>query len=92
MRPPNSRERQVMQHLRGAGWVNVTRLPDSPRTIAKLTVKGWVECQRTESGQAYRLTDLGLQVMKVPLPIRPSQNQAEAGRRLVEFGLKAKQK
>ena len=70
MKPPNSRERQVMQHLRGAGWVNATGLPDSPRTIAKLVKKGWVECQRTESGQAYRLTDLGLQAKKVPLPIR----------------------
>jgi hypothetical protein len=26
------RERQVMQHLRGAGWVNATGLPDTPRT------------------------------------------------------------
>jgi hypothetical protein len=39
MRPPNSRERQIMQHLRGAGWVNATGLPDSPRTLAKLVKK-----------------------------------------------------
>jgi hypothetical protein len=59
-----------MQHLRGAGWVSATGLSDNPRTIAKLVKKGWVECQRTESGQAYRLTDLGLQAKKAPLLIR----------------------
>jgi hypothetical protein len=59
-----------MQRLRGAGWVSATGLPESPRTLAKLIKKGWVECQRTESGRAYRLTDLGLQAKKVAIPIR----------------------
>ena len=31
--------------------------------------KGWIECQRTENGQAYRLTDLGLQANNAPLQI-----------------------
>jgi len=70
MKTPNSRERQVMQHLRGAGWVNATGLPDSPKIIANLITKGWVECLQTKSSQAYRLTDLGLQAKKAPLPIR----------------------
>jgi len=70
MKPPNSRERQVMQHLRGAGWVNASGLPDGPKIIANLITKGWVECQRTESGPAYRLTELGLQAKKAPLLIR----------------------
>ena len=62
-----------MQHLRGAGWVNATGLPDSPRIIANLITKGWVECQRTESGpasSAYRLTEMGLQAKKAPIQIR----------------------
>jgi len=70
MKPPNSRERQIMQHLRGAGWVKATGLPDSPRIISNLIKKGWVECQHTEGGQAYRLTELGLQAKKVPLQTR----------------------
>ena len=64
MKPPNSRERQFMQQLRGAGWVKATGLPDSPRILANLIKKGWVECQQTEAGQAYRLTELGLQAKK----------------------------
>ena len=70
MKPPKSRERQIMQQLRGVGWVKATGLPDSPRIIASLITKGWVECQRTERGSAYRLTELGLQAKKVPLLIR----------------------
>ena len=67
MKPPNSRERQFMQHLRGAGWVKATGLPDSPRILANLIKKGWVECQQTEAGHAYRLTELGLQAKKAPI-------------------------
>ena len=59
-----------MQLLRGAGWVKATRLPDSPRSIANLIGKGWIECQQTEGGQAYRLTELGLQAKKALLPVR----------------------
>jgi hypothetical protein len=69
MKPPNSRERQAMQHLRGAGWVKAAGLPDSPRIIANLIAKGWVECQQRENGSVYRLTEPGLQAMKAPLPI-----------------------
>ena len=59
-----------MQHLRGASWVNATGLPDSPRIIANLITKGWVECQQTESRTAYRLTEMGLQAKKAPIQIR----------------------
>jgi hypothetical protein len=69
---PNSRERQFMQHLRGAGWVKAFELPHGPRILANLIKKGWVESQQTESGQVYRLTELGLQAKKAPLPIQPS--------------------
>jgi len=70
MKPPNSRERQIMQHLRGAGWVKASSLPDHPRIMTNLIKKGWIECQRTENGQAYRLTDLGLEAKKAPLQTR----------------------
>jgi hypothetical protein len=74
MKPPNSRERQIMQQLRGAGWVKAIELPDSPKVIANLIRKGWVECLRTENGPAYRLTDLGLQAKKAPLQIYPGRH------------------
>jgi hypothetical protein len=60
MKTPNARERQIMQHLRGAGWVKAVRLPDSPRIIANLINKGWIECQQTVGSPSYRLTNLGL--------------------------------
>ena len=78
MKPPNSRERQIMQHLRGVGRVKAFELPDSPKILANLIGKGWVECQRTENGPAYRLTDLGLQAKKAPVQIRQtSRRQAK---------------
>ena len=70
MKPPNSRERQTMQHLRNAGWVKAMSMPDSPKMIPKLIGKGWVEIQQTKGGTAYRLTEPGLQEMKAPLPVR----------------------
>jgi hypothetical protein len=69
MKLPNSREREVMQHLRNAGWVKATGLPDAPKIVANLIAKGWVESQQTESGPAYRLTEPGLQAMKAPIPM-----------------------
>ena len=70
MKPPNSRERQIMQRLRGAGWVKAAGLPHSPRVFINLIRKGWVEVAQTEHGQMYRLTELGLQAKKAPLPMR----------------------
>jgi hypothetical protein len=70
MKPPNSRERQAMQRLPNSGWVKAMELPDRPKIIANLIRKGWVECQQTESGPTYRLTDLGLQARKEPLRIQ----------------------
>jgi hypothetical protein len=59
-----------MQHLRGAGWVKATGLPDSPTIIANLIGKGWIELQQTQSGPAYRPTEVGLQAKKQPLGLR----------------------
>ena len=59
-----------MQRLRNAGWVKATALSDSPKTLANLISKGWVEKLQTEDGPAYRLTDLGLRAKKAPVQIR----------------------
>ncbi|MDR3484549.1 MAG: hypothetical protein P4M05_06530 [Bradyrhizobium sp.] len=66
---PNHRERQLMQELRGAGWVKATALPESPRVIANLLSKGWIESSDPESALAYRLTDQGLAAKTAPVKI-----------------------
>jgi hypothetical protein len=60
----NHRERQWMQHLRGAGWVKANALPDSPAVIAKLLQNGWVEEHGMGHDRSYRLTDKGLAAKK----------------------------
>jgi hypothetical protein len=64
-------ERQFMQRLRGAGWVNASALPPSPRLVQTLLQKGWIET--TKSGPKnvvlYRLTEEGLEAKKLPIPI-----------------------
>jgi hypothetical protein len=87
MKTPNSRERQFMQHLRGAGWVKAFKLPHSPTVVANLVKRGWVECQETEGGQAYRLTEFGLEAMKAPLAMQPSPRKGP-----IEIGPKTKGK
>jgi hypothetical protein len=52
MPPPNHRERQIMQNLRGKGWVIATALPSSPKVIAGLLSKGWIERRDAEAAYA----------------------------------------
>jgi chromosome segregation and condensation protein ScpB len=70
MKPPNSRERQMMQRLRGVSWVKAFEVADSPKILANLIERGWVENQRTDGGKMYRLTDLGLEAMKAPIGLK----------------------
>ena len=68
----NHHERQLMQRLRGAGWVKASALPPSPRLVQTLLQKGWIET--TKSGPKnvvlYRLTEEGLNAKKLPVPVR----------------------
>jgi hypothetical protein len=64
---PNHRERQLMQKLRGAGWVNATALPESRKVIANLLARGWIEAN--EDATAYRLTEKGLDAKTAPVKI-----------------------
>ena len=60
-------ERQFMQRLRGAGWVNASALPSSPRLVQTLLH------ETTRSGPKtfvlYRLTEEGLNAKKLPIPV-----------------------
>ena len=61
MKPPNSRERQMMQQLRGVGWVKAFELADNPRVVANLA-----------DGQRYDVSPhIPGQAMKTPVNIGP---------------------
>jgi hypothetical protein len=66
---PNQRERQLMQQLRGAGWVKATALPPSPRTIEGLLGKGWIEQRGVGNETCYRITPKGLVAKTAPVRI-----------------------
>jgi DNA-binding PadR family transcriptional regulator len=56
-----------MQHLRGAGWVKATALPDSLKLIRNLVAKGWIERRQAQDGIAYRITEKGLAAKMAPV-------------------------
>jgi hypothetical protein len=64
---PNHRERQVMQRLRGNGWVRAATLPASWKLIQTLLVKGWIERQGIGKDLQYRITDAGLAAKMAPM-------------------------
>jgi hypothetical protein len=62
-------ERQFMEYLRGTGWVKATMLPPS-RLFVSLQKKGWIEqqLQGPKNEIFYRMTDVGLEALKAPVP------------------------
>jgi hypothetical protein len=66
---PNHLERQMMQRLRGRGWVKGFELPPSLRITDALLRKGWIESQGTERNLAYRLTEEGMAAKKALVPV-----------------------
>ena len=60
MMSTNHRERQLMQHLRGGAWVKAITLPPSPKLIANLLDKGWIEQRGIGAELSYRITEEGL--------------------------------
>jgi hypothetical protein len=57
-------ERQLMQHLRGAGWVRSIAFPSSSKVIANLLGKGWIKQRGAGVELAFHLTEQGLTAMK----------------------------
>lgn len=59
-------ERQFMQYLRGAGWIEARALPPSARLVKKLLQKGWIEQQEQgpKNEVFFRLTERGLEAKK----------------------------
>jgi hypothetical protein len=66
---PNHRERQLMQHLRGSGWVKAGTLPHWPRITANLLERGWIEQQLQSGERFFRITEKGLEAKRAPIHI-----------------------
>jgi len=66
---PTHRERQLLQYLRGVGWVKAFRLPPSANVIANLLEKGWIEQTGTGTDLAYRISEKGLAAKKARVRI-----------------------
>lgn len=69
MKCANHRERQFMQHLRGASWVKAISLPNSPKLVQSLVDRGWIECRQADTGVSYRLTKKGLKAKMAPVRV-----------------------
>ena len=67
---PNAYERAVLQVLRGAGWVNGSKIHATPGFIEKLIVKGWIERNALDANVCYRITDQGVAAKKLPLEVK----------------------
>src|SRR6185437_286528 len=66
---PNHRERQLMQQLRGRGWVKAFELPPSTRSVDGLLRKGWIEVQGEGRGRVYRITEEGMRAKTALIPL-----------------------
>jgi hypothetical protein len=66
---PTHRERQLMQHLRGGGWVKASVAPAGAKLIENLLAKGWIERRGLGNELSYRITDEGLAAKKAQVPI-----------------------
>jgi hypothetical protein len=66
---PTHHERQIMQRLRGNGWVKALAVGGTPKMIQRLLAKGWIERQGSGKEVAYRITEIGLVAKKAPVKI-----------------------
>jgi predicted RNA binding protein YcfA (HicA-like mRNA interferase family) len=71
---PNHNERQLMQRLRGQGWVRRSVLPPS-RMIDVLLKKGWIEGRGLGRDVEYRITDEGMIAKKALIPRTASKQK-----------------
>jgi hypothetical protein len=65
---PNHNERQLMQQLRGRGWVKGFELPPASAIVGGLLQKGWVEARGAGRGLEYRITEEGMTAKRALIP------------------------
>jgi hypothetical protein len=66
---PNHRERQLLQYLRGRGWVSASLLPPARKTLDTLLRKEWIERAGEGTALAYRITEQGIAAKTTPVRI-----------------------
>jgi hypothetical protein len=66
---PTHSERQLMQRLRGRGWVSAVELSSAPTTAKRLLERNWIEREGTGMDTMFRLTEEGLAAKKAPIPL-----------------------
>ena len=66
---PNHRERQLMQTLRGRGWVKAIELPEASAILKRLLGKRWIERQGNGRNLAYRITAEGMAAKIAPVRV-----------------------
>jgi len=65
----NHRERQLMQNLRGRGWVKAIELPEAPGILKRLLERRWIESQGTGRDLVYRITADGMSAKIAPVRV-----------------------
>jgi hypothetical protein len=78
----NHKERQLMQTLRGRGWVKGFELPPST-LIAKLLRKGWIEGRGFGRDLEYRITQEGMAAKTAPIPHYGRNRRGDGEREVV---------
>jgi hypothetical protein len=66
----NHPQRQFLNYLRQGDWVKLSALPEAPRVIVKLMGLGWIERIGSGSTVSFRITEVGLDALKKPVPVR----------------------
>jgi hypothetical protein len=79
---PNHNERQLMQQLRGRGWVKGSELPPSV-LIARLLQRGWIEGRGTGRELEYRITEEGMAAKSAPIPDYGRSRRGNGDRRVI---------
>jgi hypothetical protein len=64
---PNHRERQLLQYLRGRGWVKASFLPQHYRTLDGMLQKHWIERAGKGRDVAFRITEQGMIAKTTPV-------------------------
>ena len=69
---PNMRQRDILQKLMQAEWAPYQRLaPAGEGILGNMIRNGWIECRATDHGPAsYRITELGRQAFRIPMPLK----------------------
>jgi hypothetical protein len=68
---PNIRQRYILQTLMQAEWTPYQRLaPAGEGMLANMVSIGWIERRAADGRASYRITELGRQAFRLPMPLK----------------------